>query len=329
VLTGSTNWTTGGLCTQLNNVLIVEESTIAARYADQWNKLVAAGNAMPASLKTSNAVQTTSGAVSVCYSATANEADLKAILDLIGKAKDGALFLMFMPGQSPILEALLSLAQQNNIYVRGVVSTVTASKSGNIGTIKGQVVKSGSLAQSFHNDVLLPAGISEADRPSWAETDFNVAEIRGAGLIAIVHSKCIVIDPFSDDCAVITGSHNMSVSASQKNDENLVVIRGNKNLAQMYALHTNGVYDHYSWRAFLASGGNANQIYTPLTGWRPGGSRAEELAFWMQTPIPSPPGGPAGHQAATRRIARKSAVAGQRGKKRASAKKTPVRRKRD
>jgi hypothetical protein len=114
-------------------------------------------------------------------------------------------------------------------------------------------------------------------------------------LMAIVHSKAIVIDPFSDQCAVITGSHNFSVSASEKNDENLVIVRGNKKLAQAYALHINGVYDHYSWRAFLGSGGDPDQIYKPLDGWKPGGSRAQELDFWMEEPIPPQPGngGPA------------------------------------
>jgi hypothetical protein len=114
-------------------------------------------------------------------------------------------------------------------------------------------------------------------------------------LMAIVHSKVIVVDPFSDQCAVITGSHNFSVSASEKNDENLVIVRGNKKLAQAYALHINGVYDHYSWRAFLGSGGDPDQIYKPLDGWKPGGSRAQELDFWMEEPIPPQPGngGPA------------------------------------
>src|SRR5262249_36022726 len=125
---------------------------------------------------------------------------------------------------------------------------------------------------------------SEAD-PSWEETEFNVKEMRGAGLIAIVHSKVIVVDPFSDDCAVITGSHNFSVSASEKNDENLVIVSGNKKLAQAYALHINGVYDHYSWRAFLANGGDPDQIYKPLDGGMPGGARAQELDFWMNDPI--------------------------------------------
>jgi phosphatidylserine/phosphatidylglycerophosphate/cardiolipin synthase-like enzyme len=191
-----------------------------------------------------------------------------------------------MPGQSPLLDALLDRVKQNDIYVRGVVSTVTPSKSGDIAAVGGQVVKSGAPAQSFHDDVELPAGISEQDRPSWEETEFNVQEIHNANLMAIVHSKAIVIDPFSDDCAVITGSHNFSVAASEKNDENLVIVRGNTKLAQAYALHINGVYDHYSWRAYLASGGDPDQIYKPLDGWKPGGSRAQELAFWMSDPIP-------------------------------------------
>jgi hypothetical protein len=65
-----------------------------------------------------------------------------------------------------------------------------------------------------------------------------------------------------------------------------VIVRGNRQLAQAYALHINGVYDHYSWRAFLASGGDPDQIFKPLDGWKPGGSRVQELAFWMNGPIP-------------------------------------------
>jgi len=37
--------------------------------------------------------------------------------------------------------------------------------------------------------------------------------------------------------AVVTGSHNFSTSASKKNDENLIIVRGDKRLAQIYAVH--------------------------------------------------------------------------------------------
>jgi phosphatidylserine/phosphatidylglycerophosphate/cardiolipin synthase-like enzyme len=293
VLTGSTNWTTTGLCTQLNNVLIVEDKVIAARFLEQWGKLVAAKDDMPAELVASNSTATDHNNISVYYAASQGEAEFKPVLELIRDAREGALFLMFMPGQSPLLKALLDRAQQDRIYVRGVVSSITPPKSpqdGDVTKVGGQVVKSGSPSQSFHDDVPLPSGISEKDQPSWAETEFNVKEMLDAHLMAIVHSKTIVIDPFSENCAVITGSHNFSVSASAKNDENLVIVRGNQKLAQAYALHINGVYDHYSWRAYLGSGGNPDQIFKPLDGWKPGGSRARELDFWMKGPA-SPQGG--------------------------------------
>jgi len=296
VLTGSTNWTTTGLCTQLNNVLIVEDTAIAGRYLDQWGKLVAAKDDMPASLKASNSKPTIDNNISLYFAASNNETEFKPVLDLIAGAKEGALFLMFMPGQSPLLDALLGRVQKNDIYVRGVVSSVTPSKSGDITKVGGQVVKSGAPAQSFHDDVPLPSGIRDDDKPTWAETEFNVKEMMGAHLIAIVHSKAIVIDPFSENCAVITGSHNFSVAASTKNDENLVIVRGNQKLAQAYALHINGVYDHYSWRAYLGSGGDPDQIYKPLDGWKAGGSRAQELAFWMNGPMPPQAAGAATSQ---------------------------------
>jgi phosphatidylserine/phosphatidylglycerophosphate/cardiolipin synthase-like enzyme len=290
VLTGSTNWTTSGLCTQLNNVLIIEDVNIATRYRGQWDKLVAAGDDMPASLRTSNSTPTTDNNISVYFAATDGEAEFKPVLDLIAKAAEGILFLMFTPGQSPLLKALLDRVQKNDVYVRGVVSNVTTSKNGGeIGSVGGQVVKSGAPPQEFHHDVELPSGVSEGDKPSWAETEFSVSEIKGAHLMAIVHSKTIVIDPFSENCAVITGSHNFSDSASHKNDENLVIVHGNTKLAQAYALHINGVYDHYSWRAFLASGGNPDQIYKPLDVWKPGGSRAQELDFWMSGAVSPQP----------------------------------------
>jgi phosphatidylserine/phosphatidylglycerophosphate/cardiolipin synthase-like enzyme len=298
VLTGSTNWTTSGLCTQLNNMLIIENPTIAARYLDQWNKLVADGNAMPAALVASNSQPTTNNNIELYFAATNGQAEFKPVLELIAGAKEGALFLMFMPGQSPLLDALLDRSAKNDIYVRGVVSSVQPTAKGDIGSAAGQVIKSGVPTQNFHDNVLLPNGISAEDAPSWQSPEFGIGAIRAA-MHAIVHSKTIVIDPFSDNCAVITGSHNFSAAASQKNDENLVIVRGNQKLAQAYAVHVNGVYDHYSWRAFLANGGDPKQIYQPLNGWMPGGSRAQELAFWMSEPIPPQPAQKGGAAAAS------------------------------
>jgi len=80
--------------------------------------------------------------------------------------------------------------------------------------------------------------------------DFE-AEILKLGT-AVVHDKILVVDPMSDDCIVATGSHNLGYKASYENDENLVIVRGNKALAQAYAVHIYDVYDHYRYRAWQA-----------------------------------------------------------------------------
>ena len=61
----------------------------------------------------------------------------------------------------------------------------------------------------------------------------------------------MVIDPFSDNCIVITGSHNLGYRASHNNDENMVIIRGHRGLAEAYACHVLDIYDHYAWRFLL------------------------------------------------------------------------------
>jgi len=120
---------------------------------------------------------------------------------------------------------------------------------------------------------------------------------------AIIHDKIVVIDPFSDNCAVVTGSHNLGYRASHNNDENIVIIRGYRGLAQAYASHVLDVYDHYAWRYWLRQ--------APETFGRPLAEddkwqeryivgkdvKAPELRFWLSAvtggvmaPAPRRPG---------------------------------------
>jgi phosphatidylserine/phosphatidylglycerophosphate/cardiolipin synthase-like enzyme len=49
---------------------------------------------------------------------------------------------------------------------------------------------------------------------------------------AVNHDKIMVIDPFRDNCVVVTGSHNLGDKASYSNDENLCILRGNRATAR-------------------------------------------------------------------------------------------------
>jgi phosphatidylserine/phosphatidylglycerophosphate/cardiolipin synthase-like enzyme len=59
----------------------------------------------------------------------------------------------------------------------------------------------------------------------------------------------LVVDPFGEDPVVVTGSHNFSISASEKNDENFIVVRGDRRLAEAYAVNVESAWRHYAARA--------------------------------------------------------------------------------
>jgi phosphatidylserine/phosphatidylglycerophosphate/cardiolipin synthase-like enzyme len=115
-------------------------------------------------------------------------------------------------------------------------------------------------------------------------------EILKAGF-AIIHDKILVIDPFSDECVVITGSHNLGHKASYDNDENLAIIHGNKKLAMAYATHVLDVYDHFAWRYNVKNLGGESAADQSLKGtpdeWlekyfdEQGHIKTAQLKFWM------------------------------------------------
>jgi phosphatidylserine/phosphatidylglycerophosphate/cardiolipin synthase-like enzyme len=116
----------------------------------------------------------------------------------------------------------------------------------------------------------------------------------GPSAHAIIHDKIVVIDPLSDQCVVITGSHNLGYRASYNNDENLLIIRGNRALAEAYAAHVLDVYDHYRFRAAVhRDGENAWDGLDATPAWQnkyfAAGSKARaELDYWMTYPIGVP-----------------------------------------
>jgi len=57
-----------------------------------------------------------------------------------------------------------------------------------------------------------------------------------------------VIDPFAVDCVVVTGSRTPGNQASHNDDNNLVLIDGNKKRVMAYATHTLVVYSHFARR---------------------------------------------------------------------------------
>ena len=64
----------------------------------------------------------------------------------------------------------------------------------------------------------------------------------------LIHTKLIVVDFTADAPTVISGSHNLSASASNGNDENYLILRGATDVADCYGVELMRLYDHYRFR---------------------------------------------------------------------------------
>ena len=63
-----------------------------------------------------------------------------------------------------------------------------------------------------------------------------------------VHTKAIIIDATSEAPTIISGSHNFSKNASEKNDENYIILRKEPDATDVYLCEIMRIYDHYRFR---------------------------------------------------------------------------------
>lgn len=290
VLSGSANWTYTAICGQSNNSIIINSLYLAALYFDYWQRIKAEGDDQSASFRSENDqahdVTIDGNDVTVWFSpntkaksktsGAAAPDDMKQAFELISAAKSGILFLLFQPGSPSVADAIKQAQEANgDLFIRGAATDPN-------------VAKGFDDVKLFHKPGAEPdtvvAATAITDQFSYWQKELLKSS---PDAHAIIHDKIVVIDPFSPDCVVITGSHNQGYRASYNNDENLLFIRGNRALAAAYATHVIDVYDHYRWRFVLAQQKKAAWTGLDSTAaWQDkyfakDSPHQQELAFWL------------------------------------------------
>jgi phosphatidylserine/phosphatidylglycerophosphate/cardiolipin synthase-like enzyme len=314
VLSGSTNWTMTGLCTQANNAILINDAKLAQDFLDQWTLLKKAGNTYPKTLAATNSQArsfTIDGATITQWFAPTNKApDLAYARKLINAAEQGILFLFFNPGafvaddkpeeKWTLLQNILFRHHEGtenyngDLYIHGVVNQeikgLTAGvehrdePSAHVALDPEQqmpiALYSGGKQppQRLGFESMVPKNIKDTFH-DWA------TEIMGQGVH--VHSKVIVLDPFGKNPVVMTGSHNLGFKASSKNDDNLMIIEGNAALAASYAANIIAIYQAYRWNAYVEAHRQDPKVWHGLVNradWQKGylsGTDRAEIDFWM------------------------------------------------
>jgi phosphatidylserine/phosphatidylglycerophosphate/cardiolipin synthase-like enzyme len=229
-------------------------------------------------------------------SAREDPADINFVFDLMREAKHAILFLAFDPGNRSILDVAGEvLKDKPELFVRGALTSperasnfeaaLHGTRDANAPEGDVAVIGEGGRRGTSKGEIdyrAIPAGhIGPEDTfGAWE------GELDKAGH-AIIHDKIVIIDPFDDDCVVVTGSHNLGYRASHNNDENFVVVQGHKGLAEAYACHVLDIYDHYAWRYWLHENKSImGKPLDPTPKWqnhyiKNGKPSAPELQFWL------------------------------------------------
>jgi phosphatidylserine/phosphatidylglycerophosphate/cardiolipin synthase-like enzyme len=227
VLCGSTNFTHNGVYRQANVVHTADRPELAQRYLDLFEVLFS-GNT-PAETKLwineHNALSPDAGIVAG-FSPRKGADDLALFAAEIRGAARDVLFCTAFDLNERILEALKG--KPNDAILRFGLQN---SRDEITGIHRDRTA-------DFVAVAMLNEGLEGFLKETTAGQSGNI----------LIHTKLVVVDFTSDSPTVISGSHNLSASASSGNDENFLIIRGALEVADCYGVELMRLYDHYRFR---------------------------------------------------------------------------------
>ncbi len=230
VLCGSTNFTANGVYRQANVVHVLDDARVSASYLQTFEQVWATPADVGATREwlTENNPMQPDQALFAGFSPRSGQGDLREFVEIIESAKKDLLFVTAFALPDEVLNALLG-QPHDDILRYGLQNTV-------------------SRITGFHADrtaqfaatALLNTGLE-----GWLKEN-----MKGQKGNLLVHTKAIVVDFTTDTPTIISGSHNLSAAASNGNDENYLIIRGDTDLADRYGLELLRFYEHYRFRYF-------------------------------------------------------------------------------
>jgi phosphatidylserine/phosphatidylglycerophosphate/cardiolipin synthase-like enzyme len=235
VWTGSTNISAGGIFGHSNVGHIVWDETVAKQYLDYWERL-ASPTVTRAPLRDANLLAEPTPArhsappndrMLSLYSPRDNEKaeeTLKWYADVMG----GATRVMCMTFAFNLDQFFQDVLLRKDDTLRYAVFDKNLKQD-----VEDQIAQ-------VHNTVIAAgAKLVKGDMEN-----FLGETLSGFNTNYYIHDKFMLVDPLGDDPIVVTGSANFSKPSQVINDENMLVVRGNTRVADIYFGEFMRIFDH-------------------------------------------------------------------------------------
>jgi len=252
VWTGSTNFTPSGFLGQTNVGHWVNDAATAKQFLAYWKLLrddpdpdIARAGTMkltphpPELIKEKSIVQIFS---------PRPKADL---LTWYGNRINDAVGTVMFTAAFGVTETLIGPLAQDRDFLRFILMEKPATEKVNLALTKDRdcVLAFGDILgqmYTFKNGKpVARRKIKEFDLDKWLLTEDH---FRRDGFVFFVHTKFLLIDPLSDDPLVCSGSANFSPNSLLANDENMLLIRGDKRVADIYFTEFDRIFRHFYFR---------------------------------------------------------------------------------
>ncbi|WP_370677323.1 phospholipase D-like domain-containing protein [Pleomorphomonas sp. PLEO] len=244
VLAGSANFTPSGFLGQTNVVHIVRDPAIAEAYLAYWQQLATDPPTPELSTWTQRKTplakldELTSGpGTTTFFSPRKNDDMLKWYAAQIDGATDTVMFTAaFGVNQTladefgkprPFVRFILLEDEPDAILKKAMAADPNVSAA--YGSILADHAKSKK-----------PFPLTDLDRWFLREDLY-----RSEGFVFFIHTKFLLIDPLGDNPLLCTGSANFSSSSLTGNDENMLLIRGDTRVADIYLTEFDRIFRHF------------------------------------------------------------------------------------
>lgn len=241
VWTGSTNISRNALYGQLNFGHVIRDGALASRYLDYWHALHADPDAE--ALKTwaeaENALPPVNGAdaITPIFSPHRGRGVFDWWIELASEAKP--LFMTFPFGIVKDFRPVFDKADgvlRFGLLDKYVNGGNAASRKAAIAEIE-RIRRKPNIGMALGNNIFV----------DWVDGWHQ--EGNGIGVnVNWIHTKFMLIDPLGNQPGTLTGSANFSLASVDTNDENMLLIRGDKRVADIYFGEFMRVFGHHRFR---------------------------------------------------------------------------------
>ncbi|MFG1643336.1 phospholipase D-like domain-containing protein [Amycolatopsis sp. NPDC049252] len=232
VWTGSTNITWGGLFGQSNVGHLVRDDDVAAEYLGYWTRLSTDPDYAEIRPANTAAAPTPTTPPTAGISPVVSPRSTLDLIDWYATQAGRARKSFFMTAAFGVHDKIADAIAPESDVLRYLVLEEPPD-SGDVEFTRDHDIKVavGSLLSS---DIL--------DR--WTKEHLTGLNVH----VRYTHTKFMLVDPLGDDPLVITGSGNFSDASVHENDENMLMIRGDTRVADIYLGEFMRIFNHFYFR---------------------------------------------------------------------------------